>query len=226
MKNTADSTCQVDKIMDYLRDIAIHNDRSWFWGHRERYDEVMELFHAIVVQLILRIGEFDVSVRHLQVKDCTYRFFRDVRFSQDKSPYKRHLGAYVCAKGKKSLHGGYYLHIEPDQSMFVGGCYMLTTPMLAVLRQKIVNHPDEFAAIVDAPDFQEHFPILTDAPLKVMPRGVPRDFPRPEWLKCRNYMAMHSLDDKFFMQQDWMDEIIHMARLVQPLNDFLNEVVK
>ena len=28
-------------------------------------------------------------------------------FSNDKSPYKNHLGAYIAAHGKKALHGGY-----------------------------------------------------------------------------------------------------------------------
>ena len=122
MKNTADATCQVDKIMDYLRDIAIHNDRSWFWEHRERYDEVMELFHAIVVQLILRIGEFDVSVRHLQVKDCTYRFFRDVRFSQDK---------YICMSIRTGGNDLSKLSFVL-QSLNIPSCYFYTHSIITV----------------------------------------------------------------------------------------------
>ena len=41
-------------------------------------------------------------------KEWAYRFYRDTRFSPDKSPYKNHLGAYIDAKGKKALRGGYY----------------------------------------------------------------------------------------------------------------------
>ena len=40
-----------------------------------------------VEQAIRRIITFDPSVSHLTVKDCTYRFYRDTRFSNDKSPY-------------------------------------------------------------------------------------------------------------------------------------------
>ena len=225
MKQPLEATRQVAVILDYLKDIAANNDRTWFWANRERYDNVMSIFQSIVAQLILRIRDFDPSVRHLQVKDCTYRFFRDVRFSQDKSPYKRHLGAYVCAKGKKSLHGGYYLHFEPGNCMFAGGCYMLMTPMLNVLRQKIVGQSAAFSAIVDHPEFKELYPVLTDDPLKVMPRGLPRDFFRPEWLKCRNYLVCSSLDDEFFQQTRWMDEIARRARLIFPFNEFLNEIV-
>ena len=64
-------------------------------------------FEQGVALAIARIATFDPSVAHLTVKDATYRFYRDTRFSKDKSPYKNHLGAYIAAHGKKALHGGY-----------------------------------------------------------------------------------------------------------------------
>ena len=41
------------------------------------------------------------SVEGLTAKDCTYRIYRDVRFSRDKSPYKTWQGIYVAPHGKK-----------------------------------------------------------------------------------------------------------------------------
>ena len=105
---------KVKEILAFLKDLAAHNNREWFAENKSRYEEVKSLFHILVQDLILSISSFDESVKHLQVKDCTYRIYRDIRFSQDKTPYKQHIGAYINAKGKKSLHGGYYLHLEPD----------------------------------------------------------------------------------------------------------------
>lgn len=76
--------------LQYLRQIAVNNNREWFHEHRDLYDEARAAFESMVHDLIVRIAAFDPSVQYLTVADCTYRFYRDTRFSPDKSPYKRH----------------------------------------------------------------------------------------------------------------------------------------
>lgn len=102
-----------DRILKFLRELMANNNRQWFLEHKAEYQAVRENFEQGVAEAIARIATFDASVAHLTVKDCTYRFNRDTRFSNDKSPYKNHFGAYIAAHGKKSLHGGYYIHLEP-----------------------------------------------------------------------------------------------------------------
>jgi len=102
------------RIIQFLKDVSANNNRQWFLEHKAEYLEVRKNFEDGIAQAILRISEFDPSVKHVLPKDATYRFNRDTRFSPDKSPYKNHLGAYINARGKKALRGGYYIHIEPD----------------------------------------------------------------------------------------------------------------
>ena len=85
------------RIMKYLKQLSANNSREWFQAHKQEYDAIRADFEQSVQQAIVRIASFDPSVAHLTVKDCTYRFYRDTRFSNDKSPYKTHLGAYMCA---------------------------------------------------------------------------------------------------------------------------------
>ena len=87
-------------IMQFLRDITENNNRTWFQLHHDEYLAAKEEFERQIPMVIGRIAEFDPSVAHLTVRDVTYRFYRDTRFSPDKSPYKRHLGAYIAAHGK------------------------------------------------------------------------------------------------------------------------------
>ncbi len=114
--------------LQYLRQIAVNNNREWFHEHRDLYDEARAAFESMVHDLIVRIAAFDPSVQYLTVADCTYRFYRDTRFSPDKSPYKRHFGAYINARGKKSNHGGYYMHLEPEGCLVAGGRPACRTP--------------------------------------------------------------------------------------------------
>jgi len=136
-------------IIDFLRDIAKHNNREWFQDNRKRYDKAKEEFEKGVEQLLGAITEFDPTVMHLTVKDCTYRFYRDVRFSSDKSPYKRHFGAYISAKGKKSLHGGYYIHIQPGNCFIATGAYWLPTNILTACRNEIMVNIDSWRKAVE-----------------------------------------------------------------------------
>lgn len=92
---------KVKQILGFLRDVAANNNREWFAAHKDKYLECKADFEEGVAQLIGRIAEFDPNIAHLEPKDCCYRFYRDVRFSEDKSPYKRHFGAYICERGKK-----------------------------------------------------------------------------------------------------------------------------
>ena len=93
-------------ILDFLRQVAMNNNRPWFQEHKAAYEAAKMEFERGVAQALEHYVGFDDSLAHLQVKDCTYRFYRDTRFSPDKSPYKNHMGAYISARGKKSLHSG------------------------------------------------------------------------------------------------------------------------
>ena len=140
-----------------MRDVAANNNRPWFQSHRDEYQAAREDFEKGVALAIGRISEFDSSVAHLTVSDTTYRFYRDTRFSPDKSPYKRHLGAYIAAHGKKAFHGGYYIHLEPGECMLACGNYYLPTQILTACRNEIMANIDEWLRCVENENFVRHF---------------------------------------------------------------------
>ena len=80
-------------ILDFLGQVARNNNRTWFNEHKPFYLEAKAEFERLVGDTLLRLAQIDPTIAHLKVSDTTYRFYRDTRFSPDKSPYKRHLGA-------------------------------------------------------------------------------------------------------------------------------------
>ena len=215
-------TDSIDLILAFLKDVTVHNNREWFNSHRDRYEEARTAFEEIIAELILHIGQFDESVRHLQVKNCTYRFYRDTRFSEDKSPYKRHLGAYINAHGKKSFHSGYYFHLEPGNCLLAGGAWCLPSPILKAVRQSIADETEEFRNIVENPTFKKTFPVIGESHLKTLPKGFSKDFPYPEYLRPKDYSVCHTVKDDFFHQKDWLEQTCRIFRLMKPFNDFIN----
>lgn len=142
MSQHISSDKRAEICLQYLRQIAVNNNREWFHEHRDLYDEARAAFESMVHDLIVRIAAFDPSVQYLTVADCTYRFYRDTRFSPDKSPYKRHFGAYINARGKKSNHGGYYMHLEPEGCLVAGGAYCLPSDVLRAVGRPACRTPE------------------------------------------------------------------------------------
>ena len=213
------------RLLQFLADIAVNNRRDWFQEHRDRYEEVRRAFEKITERTIAAIGTFDPEIAEVPVKSTLYRFYRDTRFSLDKSPYKRHMGTYINPRGKKSQHGGYYLHFEPGNCMIGGGAYCLEAPVLKAVRQSIVERLEEFRGIVEAPKFHTLFPVIGEEHLKTMPVGFPRDFAYPQYLRPKNYAVLHAVPDEFFFQEDWMAQATECFRVMKPFLDFVNETI-
>ena len=130
-------------IFDFLKELSVNNNREWFNNHREDYDKARIEFENLLSLVISRISLFDESVKNIPPKDCTYRIYRDTRFTLDKTPYKTHFGGYINSRGKKSDHCGYYIHLEPGNSFLAGGSYCLPPKVLKAVRQSIFDNIDE-----------------------------------------------------------------------------------
>lgn len=231
----------IKKIQGFLKQIAAHNNRDWFLEHKEEYQAARADFEESTGVLIKKLSVMDPEVAHLTVKDCTYRFNRDTRFSPDKSPYKRHLGAYICAKGRKALRGGYYFHLQPGNNIIAVGCYYLPTNILTSCRNEIMANIYQWRAAVENKDFVTLFgkpnegkwdgtSVASDkgfglASLKTVPKGFPKDYEFIEYLRMKDYCCWVKLSDDFFLQQDWGDRIVEICKVGKPMMDIINSVV-
>lgn len=228
-------------IKKFLTDVAANNNRPWFQEHKADYERAKAEFENGVGELIKALSAFDSEISHLTPKDCCYRFYRDIRFSPDKSPYKRHFGAYICAHGKKSIRGGYYLHLQPDHCLVAAGSYWLPTNILTAMRNEIMGNTDEWRRCVENGQFIHYFgypnattwdgPYPTDdkgfgmACLKKAPKDFPKDYEFVNYLKMKDYCAWHCLDEAFFSKKDWAAKAAEILKVAKPMMDFVNSVV-
>lgn len=223
-------------IYKFLRDIAANNTREWFHEHHGEYEAARASFEAGIEEAMARIVEFDSTVGHLRLKDVTYRFYRDTRFSPDKSPYKRHLGAYIAAHGKKAMHGGYYIHLEPGNSLLACGNYELPTNVLTSCRNEIMGNIDEWRRIVEDGKFVKTFGYpgcgewgsekgFGITMLKKCPLGFPKDYEFIDYLRMKDYCCWRRVPDSFFSGDGWLDEMEATFKVAKPMMDFVNSVI-
>jgi uncharacterized protein (TIGR02453 family) len=211
--------------LDFLTQIKCNNNRDWFIGNRTVYLDAKENFESFVQGLINHIIEFEPIMKGLEVKSCVYRINRDIRFSNDKSPYKTHMGAFIVKGGKMNgdKFGGYYFHVEPGSSIIAGGAYNPLAPWLSAIREKIDDEPDRFLKIINNKDFIRYFGQLSGESLKKAPKGYPSDHPHLDLLKLKSYLVVNEVNDELVLSEDYFDHTLKVMKAMKPLNDFLNE---
>jgi uncharacterized protein (TIGR02453 family) len=211
--------------LDFLTQIKCNNNRDWFIENRTAYLDAKENFESFVQDLINHIIEFEPIMKGLEVKSCVYRINRDIRFSNDKSPYKTHMGAFIVKGGKMNgdKFGGYYFHVEPGSSIIAGGAYNPPAPWLSAIREKIDEEPDRFLKIINNKDFIRYFGQLSGESLKKAPKGYPSDHPHLDLLKLKSYLIVNEVTDELVLSEDYFDHTLKVMKAMKPLNDFLNE---
>ena len=223
-------------IINFLKDVASNNNRQWFHEHKSEYEAAKASFEEGVSKAIAKIAEFDPSISHVTVKDATYRFYRDTRFSSDKSPYKNHLGAYIAAHGKKAMHGGYYLHLELGHCLLSCGNYWLPTNILTSCRNEIMANIEQWRSVVENKDFIRLFGRPGDGTwgtpkgfgnemLKTCPSGFPRDYEFIQYLRMKYYCCWTSVPDDFYDGDGWLDDMARILKVGKPMMDFINSVI-
>jgi uncharacterized protein (TIGR02453 family) len=211
--------------LDFLRSLKVNNNRDWFISNKSAYTDAKENFESLVQQIINKLIYFEPILKGLEVKNCVYRINRDIRFSNDKTPYKSHFGAFIVRGGKKNgdKFSGYYIHVEPGKSMVAGGAYMPPTPWLSAIREKIDEEPGKLNRIINSKDFIKIFREIAGEKLKKAPKGYPSDHPDIELLKLKSYLVMHEVSDKEVLSDTFIDHVIDVCKVMKPFNDFLNK---
>ena len=217
----------IENMLDFFLRLKENNHREWFQAHKKGYDAIKSELNDFTKELIVSIRQFDPTVGMLEPKDCIFRINRDIRFSNDKSPYKTHTGIFVARGGKKSPFGGYYLHLEPGASFAGGGVYAPMPETLKALRMEIFHNYSEFVSILENKDFVKVYGGLSDMGKTTrVPQGFPPDFPGADVLKHKHFVAGHNMSDSDLLQPGLSDKIIHAFRTLHPLVVFLNRGVE
>jgi len=211
--------------LSFLSDLKKNNNREWFRSNQAGYSDAKKNFENLVQKIIYEIALFDPIMKGLEVKSCVYRINRDIRFSNDKSPYKSHFGAFIVRGGKKNgdKFAGYYVHIEPGKSLIAGGAYMPPSPWLAAIREKIDQESSSFIKILNRKDFIKYFGKIDGEKLKNPPRGYNSDNPNIDLLKFKSYLVVNEVPDRTVLSQDYFEHVILVLRSMKPFNDFLND---
>jgi uncharacterized protein (TIGR02453 family) len=216
------------EALQFLSDLIANNNTEWMHANKKRYDNYKKDYHSFIASILDEMKPLDKSLEPLEVKNCTFRINRDIRFSKDKSPYKTNMGVWMSQDKNRKNAPGYYIHFEKGNCFIAGGVWCPEPSELKLIRKEIEFFHDDLEAIVEDKNFKKEFKELSREESNVL-KKAPKDFdpnhPAIEFLKLKSFTASHKIDEKSFTDSDFSKKIAQQLATLKPLNDFLNRAL-
>jgi uncharacterized protein (TIGR02453 family) len=205
----------------YLQDLQKNNNRDWFAEHKPTYLRVQknakDVFSAIHIKLQMH-DEIE--------KSKMMRIYRDVRFSNDKTPYKAHF-ANSYSRLSSSLRGGYFLRIRPGESFLAGGFWEPSKEDLFRIRKEIEQDASEIKTVLEAKEYKKHFggQFESFSELKTAPRGFDKEHPDVDLLRKKGFIASRSFTDEQVLSENFIDEVDKSYRALRPFFNLFSDIL-
>lgn len=214
--------------LQFLEDLKANNNRDWFLENKKRYEVFKKNYHQLVGNFLDVMKPIDSSLEMLEIKHCTFRINRDIRFSKDKSPYKTHLGIWLSSGVKGWNRSGYYVHIEKGASFIAGGLYCPEAEDLKKVRKEIAYFYEDLEEILNNKSFKQEFGDFDRNETNVLkkpPRDYEKNHPAIEFLKLKSFETSHKFDINEVTKADFVAKMSKKLILLKPLNDFINRAL-
>lgn len=217
------------EALQFLEDLIANNNTEWMHANKKRYENYKKDYHSFIASILTAMKPLDPSLEPLEVKNCTFRINRDIRFSKDKSPYKTNMGVWMSQDKNSKNAPGYYIHFEKGNSFIAGGVWCPEPAELKKIRKEIEFFYDDLEAIVANKNFKKEFLELSREEANVL-KKAPKDFdpnhPAIEFLKLKSFTASHKINEKDFTENDFSKKIAQQLIALKPLNDFLRRALE
>ncbi len=214
--------------LQFLDDLKANNNRDWFLDNKKQYEVFKKDYQQLVADFLDAMKPLDPTLEMLEVKNCTFRINRDIRFSKDKSPYKDHVGIWMSSGAKGMNRSGYYVHIARTGSFIAGGFYCPEAEDLKKVRKEIAFFHEDLEEIMNNKSFQKEFGDFDrneNNLLKNPPRGYEKDHPAIEFLKLKSFETSQKFNIEEVLKKDFVSKMTQKLIVLKPLNDFINRAL-
>ncbi|KAI5778722.1 hypothetical protein EDC01DRAFT_331547 [Geopyxis carbonaria] len=229
--------------LKFLKALAKHNDRAWLRENDPLYRAGKADFEKFVESVNEEMAQkVDDTIPELPVKDLVFRIHRDIRFSNDQTPYKTHFSVAWSRTGRKGPYASYFLSIEPGKSFAGGGIWHAEAKALALIRRDIDKNPKRLKAVLTGENFAGEFfgsvkkldekgavkaftAKNSEDALKTAPKTYPKDHKDIELLRLRSFTIGKQIPDNDVTSPDFKDKLTAIFKNMEPLITYLNSCV-
>lgn len=205
---------------DFLKRLKKNNHRDWMQENKKEYqanEKILKQFYASIEK---GLNETD-EISNMKV----FRINRDIRFSKDKTPYNVHRSVSFARAGAHR-RGGYYLRLEPGNSLMAGGFFSPNPSDLMRIRKEFEIDASDIRSILNRKEFKNAFgEFVKEYSVKTAPRGFSKDHTDIDLIKLKNYFVVHKFTDKEVFSENFSDELLRHFRLLRSYFDYMSEVL-
>ena len=184
--------------LPFLKQLARHNDRAWFNDNKARYEaDVRNPALAFITAMGPPLARLSPHFRAVAKKSggSLMRVYRDTRFRNDKTPFKTNVGIQFRHELGRDVHApGFYVHLEPGACFLGAGIWHPEPPVLASIREFIVDNPNAWKQATQQRRFARDWALVGDT-LSRPPRGFDPAHALITDIKRKDFIACVDFDD-------------------------------
>lgn len=212
----------------FLGELARNNKKEWFDDNRKRYEAIyLNAAKDFVAAIAPGLRKISKNLHaEPRVNGSIMRINRDIRFSNDKTPYNKYM-RLMFPEGPKfdRRRPCLFFGLESKKLVLGGGLYGMESIQLGAFRNALVDKKA-------GPAFQRAIKKLKGDGLssfggkhyKRTPKGFPTDHPNTDYLLHNGiYVTVEGAIPEAFFTQDAVDHCIEAYKRVRPLQKWLNE---
>lgn len=213
--------------LKFLRGLKRNNDRIWFDQRKPVYERSVKAPMLAVIDEINH-ALLDFAPEYVRTPQKTMmRIYRDIRFSQDKRPYKSNIAAWWARAGlEKTSGGGFYFEINPTHVTIAAGVYMPEREQLLAIRHYLAgsggNHHGEMRKLLSARKLSSVMTAFDGLKLTRAPKGFDPEDAAIDLLLCRQWGVSVSMPAEEALKPGFGKMIADRFKRATPLINLLN----
>lgn len=209
-----------DETFEFFMAIRFNNNRDFFLGNHDWYQRaVRDPALALAEALSGTVEQLDEALERRPNKVVS-RINRDVRFSNDKSPYRDYIWLAFRRPGvERATTLGVYFDLGPEGASYGMGFYDENKPLMNALRRRLLQDPGPFLGTWRAA--QAEFTLHTKA---VKRMAIPEELSPEarEWYNLKGFYVEKELSDFDLLKSPALaDEIERGYRLILPMYHYV-----
>jgi uncharacterized protein (TIGR02453 family) len=208
---------------DFLLALKKNNHRDWFNAHKQQYQQEQEQLELFAEALLRELNKHD-EIETSTGKKSLHRIYRDIRFSNDKTPYKTNWSGNF-KRATKFRRGGYYFHLEPGNSYIAGGFWAPNPQDLKRIRDEIAFDAAPLRKILKSKAFTTTFGALKGEQVKTAPKGFDPGHEAIDLLRFKQFLLIRNFSDKEVLSDQFLLEASQTFKNMRPFFDYMSEVL-
>ena len=214
------TTSVLQTSLNFLEKLRENNHKDWMQDHKKEYLASEVSLKELYKKILSGLGVTDEIE-----KQKIFRINRDVRFSNNKTPYNSHRSVSWSRAGA-SRRGSYYLRIEPGKCAIGGGFFGPEPQDLLRIRKEFEMDSEPIRAILDQKQFKKFYKDFNqEYKVKTAPKGFNTLDPNIDLIRLKSFFVVHEFTDSQVQLPNFAATVVKGFELLRPYFDYMSDVL-